>query len=91
MRRRQEADFGLGLDVAGVGHAGTGARAGDLEVDVLRASLRGADDHAARERDGVETFALAGPGAGSAQAVAAILFWSEIVAGAAAEDFEAQR
>ena len=46
---REQDDFGSGFDFAFVGHAGAGVRAGDGEVQILRAGLSGTDRSAGGE------------------------------------------
>ena len=88
--RRHQGDFGLGFHVPCVVHFRAGKRAYDFEVHVLRGGLRGAHDHAGLQRNRVEAFAVAGPCAGGAQAVVAIIFGRGVgIRGAVAQDFEA--
>src|SRR5580658_7881019 len=87
---RHQSDFGLGFYLAGMVDAGAGAGAVDFVVHYLGAGSCGADDKSCRERDRIEAFSRTRPGAGRAQAVAAIFLRCSIgMSGAAPQDFEA--
>src|SRR5271170_4733636 len=72
-RRRKKRDFGLALDVPGVMHFRTGTRAHDLDVHVLRGSLRRTDQDAGRERDRFEAAPGTSPCAGGVQSLARVV------------------
>src|ERR1700685_3907516 len=56
-----QCGFGLALHFAAMMNVRAGAGAGDLVVHFLRVGIRGTDEEAARERNGIETFAGARP------------------------------
>ena len=85
----KEGDFGFAFDAGDAMDVGAGAGAGDCVIHVLRAGLSGAHEQSRRERNGIEAFARAGPFAGSAQAIAAVVFGRGVGSGGAVtKDFE---